>query len=201
MNKLLGLINALLVIAYPIAIWFGLTHFSPRFVAVTIICLAVLQLPFKLRGQVRENLGAILAVPAVVVGFATLGAIFDSPRAMLILPVLTNVALLVTFAGSLRATPLVERFARAMEPDLTPDKVAYCRTVTIVWSAFFVANGLTIALLAAFAPLPIWASYTGLGSYFLVGALMTGEYVVRKARFRTYGPSIQDRILSRVFPP
>ena len=76
----------------------------------------------------------------------------------------------------------------------------YCRSVTLVWCAFFVVNGAAAALLAAFAPRGWWAGYTGVVSYVLVGALFAAEYVVRKARFGRFGRGPVDRLLAHVPP-
>ncbi|HEY6877774.1 MAG TPA: hypothetical protein VI299_07130, partial [Polyangiales bacterium] len=97
--------------------------------------------------------------------------------------------------------PLVERFARMQNPDLSPAQVAYCRTVTQVWCAFFVLNAAISGSLAAWAPLSWWTLYNGLLAYVLMGVLGAGEYLVRKFRFREYGRGLHDRLIARVFPP
>ena len=55
--------------------------------------------------------------------------------------------------------------------------------------------------LALYAPVSLWALYTGLIAYVLIGALAAGEYLVRKLRFRDYGLRLHDRLIMRVFPP
>jgi uncharacterized membrane protein len=96
---------------------------------------------------------------------------------------------------------MVERFARLQDPELGPAQVVYCRSVTKVWCGFFVLNGALSATLALWAPLSVWALYTGLLSYVLIGLLGAAEYVVRKFRFREYGSGLHDRLIARVFPP
>lgn len=201
MNALLGALNVVVVLAYPFAVYLGLTRLSARAVGLMVAALIVAGLPFRLRGKKREHWGPVLAVPLTIIGMALLDVAFDDPRFVLALPVITNVALLAHFGGSLRAMPIVERFARAVDDDLTPAQVRYCRSVTQVWCVFFVLNGAVIAALALVGPLAWWAAYSGGVAYGLVGVLASAEYVVRKYRFRKYGTGLHDRVLSRIFPP
>jgi uncharacterized membrane protein len=155
----------------------------------------------KLRRARREDLRALLALPLSVFTLVGLTALLDDSRYVLALPVLINLSLLIQFAGSLRSTPMVERFARMQDPSLGAEQVRYCRSVTKVWCGFFVVNASLSAALALFASLSAWAVYTGLVAYLLLGTLASVEYVVRKFRFREYGPGLHDRLLARAFPP
>jgi uncharacterized membrane protein len=116
--------------------------------------------------------------------------------------VLVSLGMFVAFARSLRegVTPMVERFARMVEPNLSPAELAHCRSVTVVWCVFFVLNAVVNCTLG-FIDHTWWALYTGVFAYIVVGGLLAGEYVVRKARFRRYGPALHDRLLRRIFPP
>jgi uncharacterized membrane protein len=143
----------------------------------------------------------VARVPLSVLVVVALAAVFDDKRFVLAMPVLINLVLLYGFASSLRATPMVERFARMQDPNLGEEQVAYCRTVTKVWCGFFVLNAAVCAALALFASVSLWALYTGLIAYVLIGVLGTTEYIVRKARFREYGPHLHDRLLAKLFPP
>jgi len=201
MRVFFAILNGLLVAAYPVAVYVGLTRFSARGVG---LLLAVLLLPgfvSKLRRARPEDLVAVARLPASILSLLMLAALLDDARFMFALPVLINLALLLQFATSLRGTPLVERFARMQHPDLPSSHVPYCRSVTKVWCGFFALNALASGLLAALAPLSWWTLYNGLLAYLLIGLLATGEYIVRKFRFRDYGPGLHDRVLARLFPP
>ena len=50
------------------------------------------------------------------------------------------------------------------------------------------------------APLSWWAVYTGLVFYAVMGALLVGEFCVRKLWFRYYQSGLADRIFARLFP-
>jgi uncharacterized membrane protein len=200
-GKFLAVSNAVLVAAYPLAVYFGLLHLSARSLGLVLMLLLLPGLAIKWRGARREDLWVVARVPLSVLLIVGLAALLDDRRFVLAVPVLINAALLYNFASSLSTTPLVERFARMQDPQLGPEQVRYCRSVTRVWCAFFVFNGALSAALAVYASVSLWALYTGLLAYLLIGLLATAEYVVRKARFREYGAGLHDRLLARVFPP
>jgi uncharacterized membrane protein len=155
----------------------------------------------RLRGARREHVSAILPAPLIVILLVAVGTILEDRRFMLAMPALISAALLAVFGASLGKTPMIERFARLQRPDLPPSHVAHCRQITWVWCGFFVVNGAAAAALAVAGPLAWWTLYTGLIAYVLMGILFLIEYILRKYRFREYGPGIHDRILAAIFPP
>ena len=202
MKVVLGILSALFAVAYPIAVYVGLSRFSVRSVALLILALllpgAILRI-WRRRDQARQLIGISLSALCLVV----LALCFDDERFMRAYPVLINAALLSQFAWTLVRPPsMVERFARMQVDDLTDAELAYCRSVTLFWSLFFVANGALSAALAIFASRGAWALYTGLVAYLLIGACFAVEFVIRKYRFRHHAPAnALDRLFARVFPP
>lgn len=201
MGKVLAVLNTVLVAGYPVAVYYGLTHLSARSVGLLLLCLLLPGLLLKWRAARKEDLLTVARLPLSVMALVGLGALLNDSRFVLALPVLINSVLLFSFASSLRTTPMIERFARMQEPALSPAQVRYCRSVTHVWCGFFALNALVSAGLALFAPVSVWALYTGLIAYVLIGVLGTTEYVVRKYRFREYGSGLHDRVLAKLFPP
>jgi uncharacterized membrane protein len=201
LGTLFAVLNGLLIAAYPIAVYIGLTRFSARSLGLLLVVLLAPGFIHKLRRARREDLLAVARLPLSILALLALAAWLDDARFVFALPVLINLALLAQFAGSLRTTPIVERFARMQQPSLSTAQVAYCRSVTKVWCCFFVLNAAISASLARFAPLSLWALYNGLLAYLLMGLLGGSEYVVRKFRFREYGSGLHDRLLARLFPP
>jgi uncharacterized membrane protein len=201
LGVLFAVLNGLLFAGYPIAVYIGLTRFSARGLGLVLGLLLLPGLVHKLRRARREDLLTVARLPLSIFALLALSAWLDDKRFVFALPVLINGALLAQFAASLRSTPLVERFARMQQPTLSPAQVAYCRSVTKVWCAFFVLNATTSALLAWRGPLSLWALYNGLIAYVLMGTVASVEYVVRKFRFREYGSGLHDRVLARLFPP
>lgn len=197
----IGVATALAVL-YPVAIWLGLTHFSARVVGVFILVFVAVALAFRFRRARREDLLAVLRIPLVITAVIVPGVVLDDARFVLATPVLINLALLATFAASLRETPIIERFARMQDPDgIGAGQVAHCRQVTWAWVAFFGLNAAAAAALAVVAPVAWWAAYNGGIAYGLMGLMFAGEYVLRQYRFRRYGSGLHDRLLSRIFPP
>jgi len=184
----------LFAIGYPLIVYFGLTHGSTRFAAWLLLALTLGHTVLRSLQLRRLALRSALAAPLCL---ATLW--LDDRRYMLALPVLINAGLFSLFFGSLRSPmPLVERFARMRVSDLSEAERHYCRSVTKLWSAFFVFNGATAAVLAARSSLDLWTLYTGLISYILVGLVGAGEYTVRKYRFGRFGDNLADRLLRAV---
>lgn len=196
-----AVLNGLLVAAYPVAVYVGLTRFSARGLGLLLLVLLLPGMVAKLRAARREDLWVVLRLPLSVCAVLGLAALSNDARFVFAIPLLINAALFAQFFGSLRGTPLVERFARMQNPALSPAQVAYCRTVTKVWCVFFVLNASVSGALAALAPLSWWTVYNGLLAYVLMGVLGASEYVVRKIRFREYGAGLHDRLLARLFPP
>ena len=99
--------------------------------------------------------------------------------------------LLAAFGSTLRrgSTPMIERFARLQEKDLSADQQAWCRRWTWIWCACFIANGSAAATLALTAPMSWWAFYNGLLCYALIGSLLLLEWVLRRRRF----PELRQR--------
>lgn len=183
-------------VAFPLLVFAGVSRLGAR---TTALLLFALLLPGILRAAARgrDRLRSALVLPLSTAALLAVAAALDDGRFMLAYPVLVNAALLLQFGLSLRGErSLVETFARLRVSDLSDAERRYCRSVTIVWCAFFVLNGTAAALLAALAPRAWWAAYTGAIAYALVGALFAAEYVVRKARFQRFGRGPVDRLLA-----
>lgn len=152
-------------------------------------------------------LRALLALvyPFALYALLRRGALaLDTALALQLLPAAMSALVGLLFAWTLRpgAEPMITRVARALERDEIPARILpFLRSATLVWCAFLAANAAIIALLALFAPLAAWALWTGALAYVCTGALLLGEYVVRKIRFRWYRDGTLDRIWCRVFPP
>jgi len=194
-------VRSVLFLAYPFLVYLAFTRLETRSVGAALLALYLASFTLRLRGSaaglwavVRQHLG-ILALCGV--------AIWSGERLwLLLLPCLVSLYLLWTFASSLRrGPPMIERFARLVEDDLPDFTLPYCRKVTWLWCAFLAANAVFVGALAWRAPLEWWALYSGFVFYLLMGALLAGEFVVRKLWFRYYQGGAADRILARIFPP
>lgn len=199
---LLAVLRALLVVGYPAALYFGVTHLDARTLGLVMLGLLVPNLALRLAAAAPEQRRAVLRLPLSLALLVGLGAALAQPRFYLALPVLVNLTLLANFAASLRGpVSLVERYARMQSPALPPGGPAYCRQVTRAWCWFFAANAGVCAALAVAAPVAWWALYTGVLAYILVGLGFTIEFIVRKRTFREFGDSLPDRLLARLLTP
>jgi uncharacterized membrane protein len=90
-------------------------------------------------------------------------------------------ALAAWFGGSLRPgrEALVTRFARRTEGSLSPEGLAYTRSVTLAWSLFCATMAGTSTLLYFLAPVEAWSLFANLLSLPLVGAMFVAEFTVR----------------------
>jgi uncharacterized membrane protein len=114
---------------------------------------------------------------AVIAGVAAL----DGHLAAKAYPVALSLGAAAVFGVSLLRPPsLIERFARMQEPDLPTKGQAYCRTVTIVWTVWLVANAIVAAALALWGSDAMWALWTGIVAYLVMGALFGGEFLIRR---------------------
>ncbi len=179
-QRLLVLITALMLLAWPFLVWFGLAHNGLHWLLPVMALLLV----FRLR-QVRRRTGPLrlvaLSVAAAGLVLCVASLVLRTHQLLLFYPVVVNLVMLVLFGGSLfTSMPLVERIARLKEPQLPPEGVRYTRRVTQIWCVFFVANG-SIALGTALSGnLALWTTWNGLIAYFLMGGLMAGEWLVRR---------------------
>jgi uncharacterized membrane protein len=200
----LGIVNAVLALAYPVIVWIGLSYLGTRAVSVMVLALLVPMLAFRLRRADRATFWSIVRVPIAILALVVLGAVTEDARFVLAMPVVINLVLFATFGETLRAgqIPMIERFARLVETELSDEKKAHCRTWTVRWCIFFALNASIALGLGLFATPFVWAAYNGGIAYALIGIMFAIEYVARKSRFRDDAPrNAMDRLMAKVFPP
>jgi uncharacterized membrane protein len=165
---------AVLTLLYPLFIWFGHGQVEPRWLALLLLLAAATRLPtLAISALARWSAACALLLAGVAVWA-------NAMLPLKLYPVLVNGALLAAFGYSLASPPsMVERFARMREPELPPAAIAYTRRVTQVWCVFFVFNGAIALGTAVWASQNVWALYTGVIAYLLMGALFGVEFLVR----------------------
>ncbi len=175
MKKALGLLGALLALAYPLLVYLSLGHAPTEALAALLLIVALI------RGVSAYNAPGISLQVIILIVFA--GILYIQKQADLLryYPVLINLAMLGVFASSLiRGPSLIERLARLSEPDLPASGVIYTRRVTQVWCVFFIGNGSIALWTARYASWENWTLYNGLIAYLLMGGLMAGEWILRR---------------------
>ncbi|MGH8751788.1 MAG: hypothetical protein ACREUV_08795 [Burkholderiales bacterium] len=116
-------------------------------------------------------------------------------------PVLINFLVCVFFAHSLARgeEPVISRIARIERGELDAALTRYTRRLTLIWAVFFALMAITSALLALWAPLPVWSLFTNLVNYLLVGLLFFGEFVYRRWRYRAYPHASALRVIRHIW--
>ena len=177
--KIFTVLSALLLLAYPFAVYYGLNQWGIGVVAGVLGFLFLLRMIGGNKTRLRELKYIAWLSGLAGILLTLLAFIFKSSDWFTYYPVIVNILMLSIFVYSLRQNEtMIERFARLQEPDLPDYAVSYTRTVTKVWCLFFILNG-SIALATTFMKLQTWTLYNGLISYLLAGLLFAIEFVIR----------------------
>ena len=181
------LLTGLLLLAWPFLIGFGLAHNGLRWLLPLMTLLLLLRL-----SQTRRQAGPLRVVTRIVaaagVALCAASYLLKTHQLLLFYPVVVNAVMLAVFGGSLwSAMPLVERLARLRDPQLPPEAVRYTRRVTQIWCVFFIANGGMALFTALHGDISLWTLWNGTIAYLLMGALMAGEWLVRRRIIKRNG--------------
>jgi uncharacterized membrane protein len=196
------LLRGLLTLGYPLLVYAGLEWLEPRVLALCLGALVGIRGLSRWRGAEFRELRRLAPAVLLLAGALLVGALWNDPRGLFLAPALANGALLLVFGRSLLGAgpPLVETLARLRVPDLPPDEVRYCRSVTLVWCGFFALNGTLALWLALEGEREAWALYNGVIAYALMGTLFAVEFTVRSWRFGRYGGTLVEPLFRRLFP-
>lgn len=180
----------------------ALGRVSARALGLAILALFALRLVLARPGNLKAYARLAGPVGAAFVAAGAASLVWNDPRALLLTPALVNLGLFAAFACSFASREtLIESFALAQMGTLSAAEHAYCRRVTALWCAFFVANTGVIVWLALAGTRERWALYTGVVGYVVMGAVFAAEFVYRHWRFRRYVGLPTDALLRRIFPP
>lgn len=164
-----------LTLLYPLAVYFGIQYFEPWKIAAAFFILLLLRLMI-IQADTKWNNGLLL----VACLYCVLAIWNNNLITLRFYPVIISIGLFVLFVSSLFfPPPIIERIARLQHPQLPEQGVIYTRKVTLVWSLFFLLNGMIATLTAVWGSFECWSLYNGLISYSLMGLLMGVEYWVR----------------------
>ena len=183
---ILGASSVLLTVAYPFAVYYLMDRGNVRIAGLAL--LAVLAIRFLMPGARRMQMLAALAAGVI---FALAIAVTNNETLARLYPVGVSAAMLAAFGFTLVQPPsIVERMVRATGTVLDDAGVRYTRNVTIIWCAFFFANGCIALVTALFTSRELWAVYNGFLSYLAVGAILVGERLVRQVVLRRLAGSV-----------
>ncbi|QWT20806.1 hypothetical protein KPL74_02065 [Bacillus sp. NP157] len=174
-GKLTNLLLVAVGLLYPFIVYFGSDHVSPPVFGLILGALWLIRAP----ALVHQPGGRWML--AIMLAYCAVLALGGHERLLRWYPSLICALLFAAFGLSLRfGPPMIERFARLLEPELPLAAVAYTRKVTWVWVVFFAANGSVSALLAAWGPMSWWTFYNGVLAYLVMGSLFAVEWVCRQ---------------------
>ncbi|RPH30014.1 DNA gyrase subunit B [Buttiauxella warmboldiae] len=179
-KRALSVAGGLAIIGWPFAVWLALSYPELHMLLPALALCFVLRL-CALRGKTGALSHAFkgLAVAGALLTVASLW--LRELQLLLWYPVVVNMVMLALFGGSLWSRQsVIERLARWREGDLSPAGVRYTRRVTQVWCLFFLFNG-GVALFTCLAGnIHWWTLWNGMIGYLLMGALFTGEWLIRQ---------------------
>ena len=94
-------------------------------------------------------------------------------------PVVANTTIFFVFFSSLfTKETIIQKFAKAIDGELSENALKYTRNLTIIWCIFMFIN-LAISIWTVVLPEKIWALYNGCISYIALGTLFGVEYIIR----------------------
>ena len=175
MHRVLVSIFGFLTLLYPLAVYFGIQYFEPWKIATAFFVMLLLRL---MTTKADKKWNHILLIAACA--YCAFAIWNNNLITLRFYPVLISFGLFTLFVSSLFfPPPIIERIARIQHPHLPEQGITYTRKVTLIWSVFFLFNGLIAAITAIWSSFEWWSLYNGFISYLLMGLLMGIEYLVR----------------------
>lgn len=197
-KKIFSVLMTILLVGYPIIVYVVIKYLGVRAAALLLITLLVPR-AIHLKIYNRKDFLLILIQVVCVLLLASLTLVFKNPLFLQQVPALISLFFFCSFSFTLfKPPPMVERFARLVQDDLTRDERSHCRVVTYIWVGFFLIHAVIIEMLTLVASFDAWTVYTGVLGYILMGIIFSGEYIVRKKRFGRFKNNLLDRCLQHI---
>ena len=175
MRLFLQIVTGLVVIAYPLTVYFGLHYLPAGSIALALCAILIIKLLLQ-----QQKVKALMLPIIVGIGLTAGSFIAKQNDWLLFYPVVINLTMLALFAYSLKHGPsMIERLARLKEPDLPDEAISYLNKVTLIWCGLFIFNGLMALYTALYTSIETWTLYNGLIAYLLIGSLLGGEWLYR----------------------
>lgn len=170
--------TALVTILYPIAVWLFWGKVNPIVFAIPVMGI-VLSRIYHTKLVSHQLRLPVLAMASLLI----LTAFMLAPQiSTLIYPFIISLVLLIFFGLSLRSTktPVIEKLARAHDPDFPDHAVSYTRRVTWVWVIYFLGNAVLNLLWIISDNIEAWVLHNTVIAYVVMGILFAGEWLVRQ---------------------
>ena len=197
-NKLFSLISiknagtritTLIGILWPFAVYFSWHYDCAQILCLIFIVLFLLRIiTYRCPVQKLKPLfSCALFTSVIAITISIIALLSKSADLLRYYPVAVNFIFLTCFGISLVKTPsIITRFAAITEKKITPEIKTYTWKVTVVWSCFFLVNGLISLYTVIYGNNETWLAWNGVGSYIAIATLMGIEYLIR-CRLRNKG--------------
>jgi len=189
----------LLCVAYPLLSHASVIWRLPQ--QQWLALLAVLAVPFLAARKPAAWLWYLLLAGIL----AAVTHIGGGQYALYLPALLIPAAAAATFGVSLRSgrTALITAIAEVARGPLPPELLIYTRRLTLLWTLLTAGIALVTLYLTLAGPLWAWSLHTNFLSYALIGAVLVGEFVLRRAWFPAHDhPGFMEylRIVARARP-
>lgn len=166
---------------YPLLVFLAVRYFDVG--VASLVLSGILLARFLLRKKIAEPAFSKIfdVILWVVLLNNVLNIYFKSELILKMYPVLMSAAFAGTFIDSLyRKKPIIEKFARLYDKNLTEDKLLYIHSLTVVWSIWLSLNTLLALYTALFTSFDIWMIYNNVVFYLVCGLIFAGDLSYRK---------------------
>lgn len=184
-KKVFPLILAILFIAFPFIVHFGLRYVEPLVFSAVLFVLLVLRTVFT---PSENQLGKVIMLSVVTLYCGAI-ALFGSEQLLRYYPVLISLYVALLFFLSLfDREPLIESFAKLSGKPYPDGARVYMRTLTKLWVVLLVANAGVAVFSACCSPTDFWLLYNGFISYLIILGFIFAEWVFRQFYRRKHFP-------------
>lgn len=182
-NAFKGVVGGLLL-SYPVAVYFAEKVLSPsQLLAGLVILLGLRMLVAVWINKQRVVVTVSAACLLLAAGVAALCVFPDIRLAWLrFYPMVFDLAVFGVFFGSLFVgQPVIERIARVLgRHEMTTAHIRYARRATWAWAILMLLIALVSLYTAVATSLETWSLFNGVIVYGVMGAMLAGEYLLRR---------------------
>ena len=172
----LGIVVGLLLLLYPLLVYFGIQRLEPRWLGLLFATVYLLRLITVARHWWQR---------AVLLGVMSLGAFVlwqvNSEILLLLMPFFISLGFASYFGYTLWRPPSIPTRIATLEYNGNLPVVVerYTIAITRLWCGFLIINACIALATALFFSREVWALYNGLIAYIAIGMLFALEYSYR----------------------
>jgi uncharacterized membrane protein len=180
----------LIAVMYPILVFCAMVilKLPIRYLSIGIIIFAIAYSIINSRHYKGKHTLALFVSPLIlcIIGVVSL-CLDESPFFIKLYPALTALAYLTIMVTSFFFPPplayyFIDIFDKTIKTRM-PKEVfeSYCFKASVIWCVFFFIDGIISALTTLYGSDTAWGIYNGGVTYFLMGLIFVGEFIVLKS--------------------